>query len=539
MLQSIIYKINIRAALSCTILCFYITLHGQQFTATTLNGEIINNENISELTSKQIKVYERLKSTSESDSLIQTLINLSQLSRINLKYDMAYNYAGEALFLSDEINDSKLLMLSHQEYGYLNYLLKQDNAAGNNFRQSLCFAKKAYEQGKISHKDLYPSYYGNLLFLQRSDDAINMNNYIDTCQQFIDQYNWGIEKEIYIKEKTAYILHLQNRKEEAVNLLKEVEKIILNDETLHTHKSFLIVIQGVIANKLQTLDRYDEAERYFRKALTQEDRYGEHTFYIEYLHTSFARVLFKNGDSKNAYYNMQKAKAINDKFLNPRKDATQGFLSVKDRYREEINRKNESLQLQAVELAEERAKSWKFRVIFFVIIFILVITIVLIKRKQEQLNHKIENEAFLERRRYNEALIAKNNKELTSNTLQLIEKDEIIKTLSDLIKSEIPKDKATPILKSIEQQSNNLWDDFNNRFMAQNSDFYERLQKTCPNLSSSDLKICALIKLNFSGKEMAYLLGISESSVHVARHRLRKKFNIERDTNLTQYINSI
>ncbi|MCK0189955.1 hypothetical protein [Arenibacter sp. F20364] len=95
------------------------------------------------------------------------------------------------------------------------------------------------------------------------------------------------------------------------------------------------------------------------------------------------------------------------------------------------------------------------------------------------------------------------------------------------------------LLKSIEKRSVNLWDDFNNRFLSQNEGFYQRLLEKVPDLSSADLKICALIKLNFSGKEMAYLLGISLGSVHVARHRLRKKMDIRREINLSTYINSI
>ena len=64
-------------------------------------------------------------------------------------------------------------------------------------------------------------------------------------------------------------------------------------------------------------------------------------------------------------------------------------------------------------------------------------------------------------------------------------------------------------------------------------------KKKVPDLSAADLKVCALIKLNFTGKEMSHLLGISLGSVHVARHRLRKKMNLNRSDNLTNYINSI
>ena len=100
-------------------------------------------------------------------------------------------------------------------------------------------------------------------------------------------------------------------------------------------------------------------------------------------------------------------------------------------------------------------------------------------------------------------------------------------------------DSTKKILTAIAKRSGNLWEVFNARFVNLNENFYERLQAKVPDLSSTDLKICALIKLNFTGKEMSYLLGISLGSVHVARHRIRKKLNLERDVNLTCYINSI
>ena len=56
-------------------------------------------------------------------------------------------------------------------------------------------------------------------------------------------------------------------------------------------------------------------------------------------------------------------------------------------------------------------------------------------------------------------------------------------------------------------------------------------------LKQTDLKICALVKLNFPSKDMAKLLGISVESVHTSRHRLRKKLGLERNDNLEEFIN--
>ena len=69
-----------------------------------------------------------------------------------------------------------------------------------------------------------------------------------------------------------------------------------------------------------------------------------------------------------------------------------------------------------------------------------------------------------------------------------------------------------------------------------NTSFYDSLNKKHDNLSRNELKLCALIKLNFSSKEMADILGVSPDSINKARYRLRKKLNLTRDENLVSYI---
>ncbi|MEM6380985.1 MAG: helix-turn-helix transcriptional regulator, partial [Bacteroidota bacterium] len=66
--------------------------------------------------------------------------------------------------------------------------------------------------------------------------------------------------------------------------------------------------------------------------------------------------------------------------------------------------------------------------------------------------------------------------------------------------------------------------------------FYRHLKEKFPKLTQGDLKLCALIKLNFSSKDVAKLMGISVESVHTTRYRLRKKLGLQREDNLTEYI---
>ncbi|MHA7059867.1 helix-turn-helix and ligand-binding sensor domain-containing protein [Aquimarina sp. M1] len=77
---------------------------------------------------------------------------------------------------------------------------------------------------------------------------------------------------------------------------------------------------------------------------------------------------------------------------------------------------------------------------------------------------------------------------------------------------------------------------FKINFDKSHQEFYERLSKQYPKLTSKDLRLCAYLKMNLSSKEIAPLLGISPQSVDVNRHKLRKKLNLGSDDNLTQFL---
>ncbi|MDY8134753.1 LuxR C-terminal-related transcriptional regulator [Aquimarina sp. 2201CG5-10] len=80
---------------------------------------------------------------------------------------------------------------------------------------------------------------------------------------------------------------------------------------------------------------------------------------------------------------------------------------------------------------------------------------------------------------------------------------------------------------------------FEINFDKSHQEFYERLSKNYPNLTSKDLRLCAYLKMNLSSKEIAPLLGISSQSVDVSRHRLRKKLNLGSKDNLTNILISL
>jgi DNA-binding CsgD family transcriptional regulator len=74
--------------------------------------------------------------------------------------------------------------------------------------------------------------------------------------------------------------------------------------------------------------------------------------------------------------------------------------------------------------------------------------------------------------------------------------------------------------------SSNVWEEFELRFEQVHESFYNNLTEKHPDLTSRDKRLCALLKLNLTSKEISQITGQSSKSVENARTRLRKKLDI-------------
>lgn len=136
------------------------------------------------------------------------------------------------------------------------------------------------------------------------------------------------------------------------------------------------------------------------------------------------------------------------------------------------------------------------------------------------------------------------NKELTSYALNFVQKNEIFQDLKQSIqdlkkKPAISIDKKVQDLDRMINQSLHIdkdWEDFKLYFEQVHKNFFNLLKENCPNLSSSELKLCALIRLNLNMKESAAILGISPESVKTARYRIRRKLDLEREASILDYL---
>jgi len=140
-----------------------------------------------------------------------------------------------------------------------------------------------------------------------------------------------------------------------------------------------------------------------------------------------------------------------------------------------------------------------------------------------------------------------NAKTLTANTLNLIQKNEIlekIKAKAEEVRKASPSDLSSKINSLVHTANFALnidkdWENFRIYFEQVHNNFFENLKMRYPDLNSNDLRLCALLKLNLDTKEIATIMDISPESVKVARSRLRKKLQLETSDNLSSFITQV
>ena len=138
------------------------------------------------------------------------------------------------------------------------------------------------------------------------------------------------------------------------------------------------------------------------------------------------------------------------------------------------------------------------------------------------------------------------NKELTTNVMYLLKKNEFIISISDKLKKSRydfkPENRKIidDLIRELESSSTeNVWKDFEMRFQEVHADFYQKLTNQYPDLSPNELKLCAFLRLNMSTKEISTITFQSPKSISMARFRLRKKMGIGNYDNLISYLGNL
>ncbi|MFT4983173.1 MAG: AraC family chitin signaling transcriptional activator [Flavobacterium sp.] len=130
------------------------------------------------------------------------------------------------------------------------------------------------------------------------------------------------------------------------------------------------------------------------------------------------------------------------------------------------------------------------------------------------------------------------SRELAVSVMSLNNKNELLAFIKDDLKKTDDNKNVKSVISTITKNitGNDSWSVFKEAFENTDKEFLKKIKATHSSLTSSDLRLCAYLRLNLSSKEIAPLLNISVRSVEIKRYRLRKKMDLSHEHGLVEYI---
>ncbi|MGO4917904.1 hypothetical protein [Maribacter spongiicola] len=464
------------------------------------------------------------------------------------RYANSYDALWTALILNDKRDDDKLKSIIFVRLGRIYSYNKRVEESYKYLKSSLELQKRRVEKLNLKKSVLVPYYYS----LAKTSRELQENKvariYLDSCYlYFSDEVDFQPLAHLeyrgkeYLDFEKAVLLEREDNNQEAIAIMEGVIPYFQKNEP-----TYLVLIYKYLGDMYLNISNLKKSEELYRKSLDISENYKSHLDFTPLVYENLTELYLRKNDYKNAFQSLKKAKELDAKFFDGRSSINQSLLEIKDNYRLEKDRQEKQIQEQYLKQLEQEEEISKLQMIILLgsIFFLLIIgygyfNYLRTKHKNEKAFIKRNKELEIQKQ---QVLIDIKNKELASSALQLIEKDEFLKEIKSKVRVGTDKIKIheiNKVLRSISSNNNNNWDEFKHRFISVNKEFYNKIFEKFPNLSQSDQKICALIKLNMSSKDMARLLGISVESVHTSRHRIRKKMDLPRNVNLEDYINSI
>lgn len=268
----------------------------------------------------------------------------------------------------------------------------------------------------------------------------------------------------------------------------------------------------------------DSAEIFIRESVRYFDR-GEFFVLQQRNFSILHEICAKKGDEKGMYYALNRYYEFENKL--GRSQVMTEFFNYQN---EMFQREKEE---QAVVARNKRTMVYGFSIQGF--LFVILISYLLVRKKTQTLKIKemelqkksIENEK-------NEQELKSRNEILEMRRMQQYQIDRLTQSLiCDLqnLESEIKdvgsRAKISAFRARLAQSMDeDQWKEMTKYIPEFNTDFFRNLLNDYPDLSVNERRLCALLNLNMSTKEIAEITHQSPNTINIARAKLRAKFGL-------------
>ena len=344
---------------------------------------------------------------------------------------------------------------------------------------------------------------------------------------------------------TARVAFLKGNFKEAIALLHQKMNCLDSASKKNMRPVILLALQGYtdLAECHFALGNTDSA-MYFYKRVYHEGLKNLLFAELEAGSKGIYKIFEQQGNLDSTLFYFKAHVAWHDSLVG--RENRQHALQIKADYELQKALAAEQANQQLVLADKERQN-----LVYAIIVPLLVVTLFAIyagyqrsKKKQREMEVKaLELEA--EKRKLERDLAVK-EKELTAKQVRLSENEMRIEQALKEIKQALlePQNDKDELLNRLSKQiagksGQKSIASLDEYLKESDTRLYEALLKAYPDLTRSELRLCAFIRMNLSNKEIATITHQNANSLKMARYRLRKKMGLGKNQNLAVHINKI
>ncbi|WP_299838849.1 tetratricopeptide repeat protein [uncultured Tenacibaculum sp.] len=309
-----------------------------------------------------------------------------------------------------------------------------------------------------------------------------------------------------------------------------------------------ITAHYMIAKSYLAVHKLFLAKEHVKKAIQISEKVGD----IELQKKSYKiymDILKKEGKINTALKYAEKVNVLNDSIYKLEELKKVSELQVIY----EIEEKEKQINKQEIEIEffkkEKEIRDLRFNILIIsVLLFMVFLILGFYTNKQKVIQSRLlVQNSILEKEKLS-AEIAFKKRELVTHTLQITKKNMVLeklkKYIEDTMKSEndfvkFNSRKLLQIIRSELVHDKEQWNNFKNYFEKVHPNFYIQIKEKYPKITSGELRLLALIKMNLSYKEIGGILNITYEGVKKATYRLRKKMELTSEMSLQDIVSEL
>ncbi|MFY0714284.1 tetratricopeptide repeat protein [Seonamhaeicola sp. NFXS20] len=420
-----------------------------------------------------------------------------------------------------------------------NHLATIENNLGN--------FKKAINYNKIALK-IYEDYNDIYYQAQALNDIGVMLLHLNQEATAITYFNKSINKSKEAKVKAIEAAALTNLGNSYIQLKQYQKAINYYNQSIKT--SQLIGAKRRIAianNKLAELYLLNNKPNLAIKYGIRAKQYAEQNQNISIKRTALKHLSegYKQLKQINlAFENFKEFKILSDSILNKEKVNKIEELRIQfdsNKKETEIALQEEEIKTLNVQAKNNQLTKTLYGIGMFS--FLAIAGLLYLSFKQRIKKNKIEREK--QEAIYKQEIEFK-KKELASQTLHLVQKNTFIQEL----KENLEKIKKSPELFKIEfrrlvmllkkqNAEDKDWEIFKSYFSEVHNNFDDKIKSLAKDITDKEIKLASFIRMNLTTKEIASMLNVQPDSIFKSKYRLKKKLELDKETDLNSFLKSL